>query len=95
VHAYYAFQKDLRGEPNLQGNTIPGFGDTRTSHRQIGTLNYTRVIGPNTANEARFGYNRINITFAPNVTDNPQSFGINAGSPKPSSCPRSPSRAWA
>ena len=28
LHAYYAFQKDLRGEPNLQGNTIPGFGDT-------------------------------------------------------------------
>jgi hypothetical protein len=30
-------------------------------------------------NEARFGFNRINITFAPNVTDNPQDFGINNG----------------
>ncbi len=79
LHAYYAFQKDLRGEPNLQGNTIPGFGDTRSSHRQIGTLNYTRIFSPSTVNEARFGYNRINITFAPNVTDNPQTYGINAG----------------
>jgi hypothetical protein len=79
IHAYYAFQKDLRGEPNLQLNTIPGFGDTRSSHRQIGTLNYTRIMGPNVVNEARFGFNRINITFAPNVTDNPQSYGINNG----------------
>ena len=31
IHAYYAYQRDQRGEPNLQGNTIPGFGDTRTS----------------------------------------------------------------
>jgi hypothetical protein len=36
VHAYYAWQQDARTEPNLQGNTIPGFGDHRTAHRQIG-----------------------------------------------------------
>src|SRR5215471_6419051 len=35
LHGYYAFQKDRRGEPILQGNNIPGFGDTRASHRQI------------------------------------------------------------
>jgi len=79
LHAYYAFQKDQRQEPNLQGNTIPGFGDTRTSNRQIGTLNETHIFGPNVVNEARFGFNRINITFAPNVTQNPQDYGINNG----------------
>jgi hypothetical protein len=79
LHAYYAFQKDVRGEPNLQGNTIPGFGDTRSSHRQIGTLNYTHIFGTSVVNEARFGFNRINITFAPNVTDNPADYGINNG----------------
>jgi hypothetical protein len=79
LHAYYAYQKDERGEPNLQGNTIPGFGDTRSSNRQIGTLNYTHIFGPSLVNEARFGFNRINITFAPNVTDNPASYGINNG----------------
>ena len=79
LHAYYAFQKDQRQEPNLQGNTIPGFGDTRTSHRQIGTLNETHIFGPNVVNEARFGFNRINITFAPNVAQNPQDYGINNG----------------
>jgi len=79
LHAYYAFQKDERGEPNLQGNTIPGFGDTRTSNRQIGTLNETHIFGPSLVNEVRFGFNRINITFAPNVTDNPADFGIRNG----------------
>src|SRR5690349_14752145 len=34
LHGYYAVQRDERGEPTLQGNTIPGFGDTRTSRRQ-------------------------------------------------------------
>ncbi len=79
LHAYYAFQKDLRGEPNLQGNTIPGFGDMRSSHRQIGTLNYTRTFGGSAVNEARFGWNRIHITFAPNVTDDPAKYGISNG----------------
>ena len=62
---YYVFQRDERGEPNLQGNTIPGFGDIRASHRQIGTLNHTHIFGANVVNEARFGFNRINISFAP------------------------------
>ena len=79
LHAYYAYQRDERGEPNLQGNTIPGFGDTRTSNRQIGTLNETHIFGPSLVNEVRFGFNRINITFAPNVTDNPADFGIRNG----------------
>src|SRR5581483_3971058 len=66
VHAYYAFQRDERGEPTLQGNTIPGFGDTRKSHRQILTLNETHTFGARLVNEARLGFNRIFITFAPN-----------------------------
>src|SRR6266540_4447081 len=46
LHGYYAIQRDLRGEPTLQGNTIPGFGDTRKSRRQIFTLNETHTFGP-------------------------------------------------
>jgi hypothetical protein len=79
LHAYYAYQRDQRGEPNLQGNTIPGFGDTRTSNRQIGTLNETHIFNPGLVNEARFGFNRIHITFSPNVQKNPADFGINNG----------------
>jgi len=79
IHGYYAFQKDFRGEPNLQGNTLPGFGDTRQSHRQIFTLNETHIFGPNLTNEARLGFNRINITFTPNLQVNPLDFNIDSG----------------
>ncbi|MGH9755967.1 MAG: carboxypeptidase regulatory-like domain-containing protein [Blastocatellia bacterium] len=79
LHAYYAIQRDNRGEPTLQLNTISGFGDTRQSRRQIFTLNETHTFGPNLVNEARFGYNRIFITFTPNVQLNPADFGINNG----------------
>jgi hypothetical protein len=79
LHGYYAFQRDERGEPNLQGNTVPGFGDTRSSHRQILTLNETHVFGPNVVNEVRLGFNRIDITFAPNLQRAPGEFGISNG----------------
>jgi hypothetical protein len=79
IHGYYAFQRDLRGEPILQGNTVPGFGDTRQSHRQIFTLNETHTFGANLVNEARIGFNRIHITFTPNAQLNPADFGINNG----------------
>ncbi|HET6891929.1 MAG TPA: carboxypeptidase regulatory-like domain-containing protein [Pyrinomonadaceae bacterium] len=79
LHIYYAFQKDARGEPTLQGNTIPNFGDTRQSRRQIFTLNETHTFGPVLVNEARFGFNRIHITFTPNAELNPADFGIRNG----------------
>jgi outer membrane receptor protein involved in Fe transport len=79
LHAYYAFQKDLRGEPTLQGNTIPGFGDTRQSHRQILTVNESHSFSPSLVNEARFGYNKIHITFSPNAQYNPVDYGMSTG----------------
>jgi len=79
LHGYYAIQRDKRGEPVLQGNTLPGFGDTRQSRRQIFTLNETHTFGANMVNEARLGFNRIRITFTPNAQLNPADFGINNG----------------
>jgi len=79
LHGYYALQRDERGEPSLQGNTMPGFGDTRQSRRQIFTLNETHIFGPNLTNEARLGFNRIHITFTPNFQVNPDDFGIGEG----------------
>ena len=64
LHLYYAFQQDNRTEPNLQGNTIPGFGDHRDSHRQIGTINEVHAFGSNMVNEARLGFSRIAIAFS-------------------------------
>jgi hypothetical protein len=88
LHGYYAFQRDLRGEPNLQNNSVPGFGDTRQSRRQIFTLNETHTFGPVVVNEARFGFNRIHITFTPNALLNPTEFGISVGVNQPIGLPQ-------
>jgi len=79
VHLYYAWQQDARTEPNLQGNTIPGFGDHRTAHRQIGTINEVHIFSSALVNEARLGFNRIAISFVPNTPENPLSYGIQNG----------------
>ncbi len=79
LHGFYAFQKDVRTEPALQGDTIPGFGDHRNAHRQVLTLNETHVFGPNVVNEARLGFNRIAIAFNPNAALNPADYHIGNG----------------
>jgi outer membrane receptor protein involved in Fe transport len=79
LHGYYAIQQDLRQEPTLQGNTIPGFGDTRESRRQIGTFAVDQTFTSNLINEARLGFNRIHITFTPNASQNPVALGIQDG----------------
>jgi outer membrane receptor protein involved in Fe transport len=88
LHGYYAFQKDRRGEPTLQGNNIPGFGDTRASHRQIFTLNETHTFSSNVVNEARLGFNRIHILFSPNAKLNPLDFNIQNGVTDPIGLPQ-------
>jgi hypothetical protein len=88
LHGYYAFQRDERGEPTLQGNSVPGFGDTRRSHRQIFTLNETRTFSSAVVNEARFGFNRIHILFSPNARLNPLDFGIKDGISEPLGLPQ-------
>ena len=88
LHGYYALQRDERGEPTLQGNSIPGFGDTRQSRRQIFTLNETHTFGSAVVNEARFGFNRIHISFTPNAQLNPLDFGIKNGVTEPIGLPQ-------
>jgi carboxypeptidase family protein/TonB-dependent receptor-like protein len=88
LHGYYAIQRDKRQEPNLQGNNIPGFGDTRQSRRQIFTLNETHIFNPRVVNEFRFGYNRIHITFVPDSKQDPSTFGINNGLTGPVGLPQ-------
>jgi hypothetical protein len=88
IHGYYALQRDERGEPTLQGNSIPGFGDTRRSRRQIFTLNETHTFGSAVVNEARFGFNRIHISFTPNAQLNPLDFGIKDGVTEPIGLPQ-------
>lgn len=79
LHGFYAIQKDKRTEPTLQGNTIPGFGDNRAASRQVLTLNETHVFSPRFVNEARLGFNRIVISFNPNVTTDGTTLGLGTG----------------
>lgn len=79
LHAFYAFQKDVRTEPALQGDTLPGWGDHRAAHRQIGTLQYIHIFSPRITNEARVGFNRISIAFEPANTIDPTSLGLGDG----------------
>jgi Carboxypeptidase regulatory-like domain/TonB dependent receptor len=79
LHGFYAFQKDVRTEPALQGDTIPGWGDHRNAHRQVLTLNETHVFSPSFVNEARLGFNRISIAFNPATLIDPNSVGIGDG----------------
>jgi hypothetical protein len=76
LHGFYAFQKDVRTEPALQGDTIPGWGDHRAAHRQIGTLSYVHTFSPTLSNEVRMGFNRIAIAFNPANTISPASVGL-------------------
>jgi hypothetical protein len=72
----------------LQGNNIPGFGDQRKSSRQVFTLNETHIFNTNVVNEARFGFNRINILFSPLAKLNPLDFDIHNGVTDPIGLPQ-------
>ncbi len=79
-NAYYAMQRDIRDEPpSTDGNNIPGYGDDRNGWRQLATLNDSWTLSPNLVNEARAGFNRIHIVFAPQTALNPLDYGINSG----------------
>ncbi|HEV2575682.1 MAG TPA: carboxypeptidase regulatory-like domain-containing protein [Acidobacteriaceae bacterium] len=88
LHGFYAFQKDVRTEPALQGDTLPGWGDHRAAHRQIGTLQYVHIFSPKITNEARLGFNRISISFNPANTIDPTSVGLGDGLSGPVGLPQ-------
>ena len=77
IHGFYAYQLDVRTEPTVQGNTLPGFGDHRPGHRQILTVNETHVFSPRLVNEFRAGYNRVAVKCLNNFTTNPTTLGYN------------------
>jgi len=88
-NVYYAMQQDQRNEPpTTQGNNLPGYGDSRHGVRQVLTINDTHTISPTLVNEARLGFNRIHILFAPENTLNAATLGINSGVNAPIGLPQ-------
>jgi len=88
LHGYYDIQHNDSTEPNLFGNTLPGFGHRLYARRQIFTLNETDTFGSNVVNEARFGFNRLYATNTPNAQLNPTDYGILDGISQPIGLPQ-------
>lgn len=89
ISGYYAIQRDERNEPpSTDGNSFPGSGDQRNGHRQLLTLVDTDSVSPTLVNEARVGFNRIFITFAPDNTLDAAAYGINSGVSGPIGLPQ-------
>ena len=84
---YYAYLTSLL-EPNRNGNTIPGFGNTTVQLRQVFTLNETHLFSSALVNELRFGFNRFSSATTPNAQLNPTAFGINHGITDPIGLPQ-------
>jgi hypothetical protein len=76
LHAFYAYQNDVRTEPTTQGNTVPGFGDNRPGYRQIGTFNETHIFSPRLVTETRIGFNRVFVSFLNNYHPGGSSLGM-------------------
>lgn len=88
LHGFYASQSDDRDEPTLQGNTIPGFGDSRRGRRQLLTLNLTHIFNPATINEARVGFNRNHVIGLASAQLNGSELGIRNGIDQPFGLPQ-------
>lgn len=88
LHGYYDVYRTLNSEPNRNGNTIPGFGNTSKQLRQVFTLNETHIFGLTLVNEIRLGFNRFSSATTPNAQLNPVEFGINNGIVQPIGLPQ-------
>jgi hypothetical protein len=88
LHGYYSAYRTSLTEPNRNGNTIPGFGNTTLQLRQVFTLNETHIFGPTLVNELRFGFNRFSSATTPNARLSPADLGINNGITQPIGLPQ-------
>lgn len=88
LHGFYFIQQRDFVEPSRFGNTIPGFGNSHRSFRQLLTLNETHTFGPSLVNEARVGFNRIHASDFNVARLNSADFGIRNGISEPIGLPQ-------
>jgi hypothetical protein len=80
IFGSFIINRDERTEPTLQGNSLPGFGDTRPAKRLLVSLGYIKVVSPTITNELRAGLNRVFIDFTQAFTGSPADFGMTSPS---------------
>jgi hypothetical protein len=88
LHGYYSVYDTSLTEPNRNGNTVPGFGNTTVQLRQVLTLNETHIFNPMLVNELRLGFNRFSSQTLPIARLNPADLGINHGITDPIGLPQ-------
>jgi len=88
LHGYYDAFRTRNNEPNRNGNTIPGFGNTSQQLRQVFTLNETHLFSAVLVNELRLGFNRFSSATRPSNQPNPADLGINIGVAQPIGLPQ-------
>jgi hypothetical protein len=85
----FAGRQYSRGiEPGSQGNSIPGFGQTRDITKYAITLSGTHVFGSGLLNEARLGKSGQDGKSFPVARLNPAEFGIANGIDRPIGLPQ-------
>ena len=80
VWAYGLWERNFTSQtlPFEFGATLPGFGETDGDHTQEYTIAWNHIFSPNTLNEARFGYSRLNfVAVNPANPVNPTAYGFN------------------
>jgi hypothetical protein len=65
--------------PGQSGTNVAGYGQSETGSNELVAISYTRVINPRTLNEARFGFNRSNISLITQQGPQAATFGFNTG----------------
>src|SRR2546425_3845380 len=65
--------------PGQSGTNIPGYGVNDNGSNHLVAVSYTRVLGPRTLNEARFGFTRSNISLVTESGPKAEDFGFNTG----------------
>src|SRR5499427_2817065 len=65
--------------PGQSGTNVPGYGITQSGDSHLVAVSYTAVLSPRTINEARFGFNRLNLSLTTQPGPKAADFGFNTG----------------
>jgi len=65
--------------PGQSGTNVAGYGQSETGSNDLIAISYTRVMSPRTLNEARFGFNRSNISLITQQGPQAATYGFNTG----------------
>ena len=79
LHGYYNLFRTSHIEPNRNGNTIPGFGNTSRQQRQVFTLNETHIFDQRWLTKASARVQSVSLGNYAKRSAKPADFGINNG----------------